>query len=126
MHYITGHIINFDISECHTNRLFCNKIWQATKFTKMWFKNVSESQNLPVVELHQLAVMDKWILSRLSDFVNAANTALESYDLNKGVCAIKNFLYNDFCDVYLVSDSRFKPFYETYCHLFFQLIFSVV
>lgn len=30
---IKNHFINFDVTECHTNKLFFNKIWQATKYT---------------------------------------------------------------------------------------------
>ena len=30
---IKNHFINFDVNECHTNKLFFNKIWQATKYT---------------------------------------------------------------------------------------------
>lgn len=32
-HNIKSHFINFDIQEVHTNKLFFNKIWQATRYT---------------------------------------------------------------------------------------------
>ncbi|KAJ8924985.1 hypothetical protein NQ315_001150 [Exocentrus adspersus] len=72
-HNIKGHFINFDVSECYTNKTFCNKIWQATKFVKMRFAAVSEQQQLAEGK-QELTLIDKWALSRLSYMVDAEST----------------------------------------------------
>ncbi|KAJ8954030.1 hypothetical protein NQ318_004323 [Aromia moschata] len=104
-HNIKNHFINFDVNECHTNKLFCNKIWQATKFVRLWFDAVSEEQTLRNSDVAEtpLSPMDKWILSRLSFMVDTVNEGLENFDFHVSTAALKNFLYYDFCDVYLVS-----------------------
>lgn len=101
--YFTAHFINFDVRECQTNKYFCNKIWQATKFAKMWTEQVREAGNLSEVKPENLPNMDRWILSRMSDMVVRVNAAFENYDFNIATSCLKNFLYYDFCDVYLVS-----------------------
>lgn len=102
---IADQFINFDVRECHTNRLFCNKLWQATKFTKIWTKQVYEAANLIDVNIVDLPLMNKWILSRLCKTVDCVNDAIEIYDFHVASKALKEFLYYDFCDVFLVSAS---------------------
>lgn len=101
-------MINFDVTECHTNKLFGNKIWQATKFTLMWIDKVKQAQardqfDSPVV---QLSLIDRWILSRLCRMLRKVQQGVESYDFYLATAALKNFLYYEFCDVYLVSFNR--------------------
>lgn len=101
--------------ECHTNRLFCNKLWQATKFTKLWTGQVHEAGNLTNVDFASLPLMNKWILSRLSKTICTVNDALETYEFHVATKALKDFLYYDFCDVFLVSSSVWSE-YETTLH----------
>nr|XP_023015445.1 valine--tRNA ligase-like [Leptinotarsa decemlineata] len=105
-HNIKNHFINFDVTECYTNKLFCNKIWQATKFTRLWFTNVSNEQKLSEVQVKHLGLMDKWILSRLTFMVDTVNRGLENFDFYVATTALKNFLYYEFCDVYLETTKR--------------------
>lgn len=62
-----------------------------------------EVGNLVDVEFDKLPQMDKWILSRLSCMVNRVNDAVGNYDFYVATTALKDFLYYDFCDVFLVS-----------------------
>lgn len=93
------------MQECKTNKFFGNKIWQATKFTNKWMEVVSEAQKLKQLSANVVALkkMDKWILSRLSYMVKIVNESLEKSDFHVATSTLKNFLYYDFCDVYLVS-----------------------
>ncbi|XP_018564087.1 valine--tRNA ligase-like [Anoplophora glabripennis] len=107
-HNVKNHFINFDVNECYTNKTFCNKIWQATKFVKLWFSNVSKGQDLREAEIDVrcLTLMDKWALSRLSFMVDTVNDGLRGYNFHVATAALKNFLYYDFCDVYLETTKR--------------------
>ncbi|XP_070501915.1 valine--tRNA ligase [Chironomus tepperi] len=96
------HFINFDVNECVTNKLFFNKIWQATKYAI----NYAEIKNIKVkgikdVDLGKLSTMDLWILSRLGNTIKAVKHANEEYNFHLSTSALKNFFYNNFCDVYL-------------------------
>lgn len=110
---ISDHFINFDVNECYTNKTFGNKIWQATKFVKLWFSNVSKEQDLEEtkIDVQRLTLMDKWVLSRLSFMVDTVNDGLSGYSFHVSAAALKNFLYYDFCDVYLVSFVSLKTIF---------------
>nr|CAH7743166.1 unnamed protein product [Callosobruchus chinensis] len=91
-------LLSHNIKKCHTNRLFCNKIWQATKFTRLAFSGVLAEQELEEVPFPELDLMDKWILSRISVMVDEVYSGLRSYNFHMCTSALKNFLYYDFCD----------------------------
>ncbi|KAL1131113.1 hypothetical protein AAG570_012350 [Ranatra chinensis] len=98
---IKSHYINFNVPDCYANRLFCNKIWQAWRFSCEWAKNLSPNiDTLSKPEPKNL--MDKWILSKLSVAVNIINASIPNGDFHKSTTAIRDFLYSDLCDVYLV------------------------
>ncbi|XP_059490071.1 valine--tRNA ligase-like [Neocloeon triangulifer] len=95
------HYLNFDINECSVNRNFCNKIWQATKYVLN--NSFNEATYLAPHELENLnlSLMDRWILSRLAHSIDTINTAFENKNLHESCSAIKEFIYTNFCDVYI-------------------------
>lgn len=98
-HNIKTHFINFDVSECEANGHFFNKIWQATKYS---LRAVSLSQIKSVdLEDHDLSKMDLWILSKLSQAVQAITANMNNYDFHLATTALRKFFYNNFCDIYL-------------------------
>lgn len=92
-------MIHFNVTECYRNRMFCNKVWQATRFVLMWAneKNVYNYESPLPVNLTQ-----SWILSRLGDCVDKVNNSFQNYDIYVSTTELKKFFYNEFCDVYLV------------------------
>jgi valyl-tRNA synthetase len=101
---ISGHFINFDIQQCHANRLFCNKVWQATKYIRMCIQNVPAALDSDLRSSRgDLSKLDKWILSRLAYMVSEVNKALTTSDFHIATSTLKTFLYSEFCDFYLVS-----------------------
>lgn len=105
---ISDHFINFDVQECKTNKFFGNKIWQSVKFRNKWTDTIMmQNEKLKQIEISELSQMDKWILSKLSHTIDIVNESLHKYEFHVTTSALKNFLYYDFCDVYLVSDFSF-------------------
>jgi valyl-tRNA synthetase len=104
-HNVKNHFINFDVQECYTNKLFCNKIWQATRFTNSAMDKMAPDSLKPT-KFDELAVMDRWILSRLSHLVQVSKESLQMYDFHVTTASIKDFLYFNFCDVYLETTKR--------------------
>lgn len=91
------------MNECHTNKLFFNKIWQATKYTiQLHEKADLNPSHLPKeLKANALTEMDRWILSRLGGTVLQFNQAMNEYNFHLATAALKSFFYTNFCDVYL-------------------------
>lgn len=102
-HNIKNHFVNFDVAECYTNKLFLNKIWQATRYTI----GAAEKLNLSLTGIETmgncpLSKWDRWILSRLADTLTTVSQSIEKHDFHLATSALKQFFYNNLCDVYLV------------------------
>lgn len=99
-HNIKSHFIAFDANECYTNKLFFNKIWQATRFTVAARQKWSVGE-VVAPELARLSRMDRWILSRLAHTVTTIEVAMEQFQFHIATAALKTFFYQNLCDVYL-------------------------
>lgn len=105
---IKSHFVNFDVALCHANKLFCNKIWQSVKYTRLAYRKLEKLGK--DVTTKDLTYFDKWILSRLAEMVEQVNQAMDNYDFHLATKALRNFIYNEFCDVYLEAT---KPGFES-------------
>lgn len=95
---IKSHFVNFDVYQCNANKLFCNKMWQAIKYTQLSFEKVRDVDDISIADL---TYFDKWILSRLSNMVEKVNHSMDRYDFHLATKDIRTLIYSDFCDVYL-------------------------
>ncbi|KAF4524407.1 hypothetical protein B566_EDAN009323 [Ephemera danica] len=98
-HNVKAHTVTFDIDECHTNKLFCNKIWQATRFVLSAVQQRTDEFTL--LDSEKLGLMERWILSRQANAVQRVEDALETFNLHEATAALKRFFYGEFCGVYL-------------------------
>ena len=95
-----GRDINLDVLRVQGYRFFCNKIWQAVRFTLMQLGKDFKPKNkfqLPAAA----SPIDRWIVSRLSATVAACNQGMASYNFPQATTACYDFWLYDFCDVYL-------------------------
>jgi len=90
-----GKDIKLDPRYFDAYKKFANKIWNATRFVLMNLEGYER------VDLDGLALVDRWILTRLNKTVEAVTNALESYDFNIAARAIYNFFWDEFCDWYV-------------------------
>ncbi|XP_017136139.1 valine--tRNA ligase, mitochondrial [Drosophila miranda] len=101
-HNIKNHFINFDVTTCHTNKLFINKIWQAMRFTMGAAERLS-------ISLHQyetldgvnLGTWDRWIIGRLGETLAICSDSYKNYNFHMATAALKHFFYQNLCDTYL-------------------------
>lgn len=86
-----------------SSRNFANKIWNAARFILM---NISgDEKGLPA----ELAVEDKWILSKLNTLIRDVTENLERFELGVAVQKLYDFLWDSFCDWYIeLSKSRLQ------------------
>lgn len=88
-----------NVDHVQAKRHFCNKIWNGFKFVTSYTDTVVDHR-VPLSQCKD--VMDKWILSRLSNLVDLCQEGFVSYDLQFCTKALQNFWVGDFCDIYLV------------------------
>ncbi|MGH2760865.1 MAG: valine--tRNA ligase [Actinomycetota bacterium] len=75
-------------------RRFCNKLWNASRFVL----NTAGDGTDPGTEL---ALPERWILSRLAQTVIAVDGALERYEFSEAARSLYEFAWSEFCDWYL-------------------------
>jgi valyl-tRNA synthetase len=85
-------------------RNFCNKVWNAARFTLMNLEGFD-----PVAIRYEdlnLAETDKWILHRLNETIRETNQALAEYRFNEAAMGLYQFTWSEFCDWYLELSKR--------------------
>lgn len=98
----TGYNQDIRYSERKTEeaRNFCNKIWNAVRFTLM---NVEGTPQKPK-EFH---ATDSWLLSRLAATEKIVRESYEAYDNQSAATALHRFFWSELCDWYIeVSKKR--------------------
>lgn len=86
-------------------RNFANKIWNAARFLLM----NTEGYTPGTVELSQLPVEDRWILSRLATTTREITNYLEGFHFSDVARTIYDFTWSEFCDWYVeMSKGRLK------------------
>lgn len=98
---ISNHFVNFDTAECHANKLFFNKIWQASRFTIKAFESVNPKPEDLTKGQENLSEMDKWILEKLFCTQKIVKDSIDRYSFHLATAALKTFFYSNFCNVYL-------------------------
>ena len=80
-------------------RNFCNKVWNAARFTLMNLEGF-EPGTLVFEDL-RLTEADEWILHRLNEASRETNRALDEYRFNEAAMGLYQFTWSEFCDWYL-------------------------
>lgn len=92
-----GNDMRFSDERVEASRNFANKIWNAARFILM---NLDENEYAPYVP-ENLAIEDKWILSKYNDLVKEVTDSLEKYELGLAVQKLYDFIWDVFCDWYI-------------------------
>ena len=108
--------INLNVQTVIGYRLFCNKLWNATKMAvaeKSGFGNTDDAERRGITFDHRylsgfttkyadsIAVADRWVLSRLNECMVDCERFNQCYDFGASTMAIYNFFYHEFCPIYL-------------------------
>lgn len=83
-------------------RNLCNKLWNASKFALGMFEKAELKAGIPI-NPEELTLIDRWMLSRVTEATNKVNTALRNYMFKDYADAIYDLFWRDFCDWYLES-----------------------
>lgn len=78
-------------------RNFCNKLWNASRFTLMNLEGYTPG----TVRDADLAVEDRWVLSRLSTVADEVTQALATYRYADAARYLYEFAWDEFCSFYV-------------------------
>ncbi len=92
-----GRDIRLSMDRIAGYRNFCNKLWNAARFTLMNMED--ELPEMPSRD--RLSLSDRWILSRLNGVNRKVDKALEEYRFNDAALALYQFTWHELCDWYI-------------------------
>lgn len=81
-----------------TARNFANKLWNASRFVMINLNLETRSASLQV---ENLELADRWILSRYDQTVLQVREQLDAYSMGEATKTIYEFFWGDFCDWYI-------------------------
>ena len=93
----SGPTVSVERGRMAGSRNFATKLWNATRFTLAQL-NGGDTVSL---ENRDLALPDRWILSRLDAVAGDVNRHLEAFRFDQAADAIYGFLWHELCDGYL-------------------------
>jgi valyl-tRNA synthetase len=83
-------------------RNFCNKLWNAARFAMGILEQSDGATKRRSDEGEvELALPDRWMLSRLAAGVDAVNAAIKGFEFSEYAQTVYDLLWRDFCDWYL-------------------------
>lgn len=93
-------------SKFDLGRNFANKLWNATRFALSMLDAAAKNGGAgkagdAAIDPKSLALVDRWMLSRLATQVAAAAKALNEYQFADHAVALYDLAWRDFCDWYL-------------------------
>ena len=74
---------------------FANKIWNASRFIAM------NSDGTEQLELENIDVAEKWILSRLSQVTKEVSDNIDKFELGLASSKVYDFIWSEYCDWYI-------------------------
>jgi valyl-tRNA synthetase len=82
----------------------CSKLWSATvglALRKLPKKIDETAVKRPMVKASELGLVDKWMLSRLTEATRHVDHAITNFDYSAYATAVYDLIWRDFCDWYL-------------------------
>ena len=92
-----GNDMRFSDEKIESARNFANKLWNAARFVMM---NL-DIEKVEMPKNDELALQDKWVLSRLNGLIKRVRASLDSYELGIALGEIYDFIWDVFCDWYI-------------------------
>ncbi len=93
-----GNDMRFSDERVQASRNFCNKIWNASRFIQM---NLTIDKDKAVQLPADLAIEDKWILSKFNTLVADVTRNIDQYELGLAAAKLNDFIWENFCDWYI-------------------------
>ncbi|MEG0962640.1 MAG: valine--tRNA ligase [Lachnospiraceae bacterium] len=92
-----GNDMRFYWERVEASRNFANKVWNASRFIMM---NIGDEELLNE-ESVELAIEDKWILSKVNTLTKDVTENMDKFELGIAVQKVYDFIWDEFCDWYI-------------------------
>lgn len=102
-----GRDIKLDEARIESYRHFCNKIWNATRFSLMMAQEFRSTE--PLQPQTVTLAVNKWILAKISALSKELPKKIENYEFNTAALALYKFFWNQLCDWYI---ELIKPIFK--------------
>ena len=100
-----GRPIKMSMHAIEDARHFCNKIWNAARFTLMNLESFDHDRFADALEQGRtgraLGLPERWIVSRLQAATAEVEKALSEYRVQAAAQAIQKFVWHEMCDWYV-------------------------
>ncbi len=93
---VQGRDILLSSTRIETYRFFMNKLWNASRFALM---NLDDEVH--EIDINQLHMHDKFILTRTQEMASKVRELIDSYDIGTAARSLYDFVWGDVCDWYL-------------------------
>jgi valyl-tRNA synthetase len=93
-----GNDSKLSTTKLEAGRNFANKLWNAARFV---IRSIEPVNHDMTVHKENLAVEDRWLLSRLNRTIATVNEAVKAYHFEEAQSAIHDFLWGEYCDWYI-------------------------
>ncbi len=93
-----GNDMRFSDERVQASRNFCNKIWNASRFIQM---NLTIDKDKAVQLPSDLAIEDKWIISKFNTLARDVTRNIDQYELGLAAAKLNDFIWENFCDWYI-------------------------
>ena len=94
-----GNDMRYSEKKVEASRNFGNKIWNAARYILMNLDGSEGPAKLPTAE--DLAIEDKWILSKFNTLCKEVSENIDSYELGVALAKLYDFIWDLFCDWYI-------------------------
>jgi valyl-tRNA synthetase len=91
--------VRFSEKMVEDTRNFANKIWNAARFVRLNRDGEAAATSLP--PRAELALMDRWILSRFARTASGVTGSLERFEFREACQHLYEFIWSEFCDWYV-------------------------
>ncbi|MEM6998908.1 MAG: valine--tRNA ligase [Pseudomonadota bacterium] len=93
-----GRFINFEIGRIQGYRNFCNKLWNAIKFST----EILEKQSIDINSGNkEFGLAERWIVTRLAGAIDAMHEGMRTYRFDLASQALYEFTWDEYCDWYI-------------------------
>jgi valyl-tRNA synthetase len=100
---VQGRDISLDVTRVVGLRMFCNKLWNATRFALQFVADFAPTATLldDLMSSNKMAIRDKFMISRLMKGVETVNDCLAAYRFGEAQQAIYALWLDEICAIYL-------------------------
>lgn len=92
-----GQDLRYDEEKVKSTWNFVNKLWNASRYVLMNMEDFTEQD----YNLNNLAITDKWILTKLNTVIKNVRNNMDKYDFHNVGNELYSFIWEDFCDWYI-------------------------